>query len=213
MKWLILFLILLLLFILFINSSKKNKKLVLSSSPRTWENSLQTLKDGNRNYLNSSSSLSDKQEAKLLEKQEPIASILACSDSRAVPEFIFDQDRGGLFVARVAGNILNDEIIGTLQYGLQVLHIPLIIVMGHENCGAVDAAISGDPIPPLINNITDKIPIPDCRNLDKEVCLHEAIHLNVENVVNQLRSSPIFKNTKIIGAYYDFVTGKVTFDE
>src|SRR5215467_14490729 len=82
----------------------------------------------------------------LVAGQHPHAEILSCADSRVPPEIIFDQGLGDLFVVRVAGNIAADTEIGSLEYGAEHLHIPLLIVLGHESCGAVTAAVQGgDP--------------------------------------------------------------------
>lgn len=82
-----------------------------------------------------------------VEKQEPFAAILSCADSRVPVELVFDQSIGHLFVARVAGNMLTPEIIGTLEYGVAVLGIKAIMVLGHAKCGAVSAAMKGQEVP------------------------------------------------------------------
>src|SRR5881394_3335221 len=78
--------------------------------------------------------------------QHPHAEILSCADSRVPPEIVFDQGLGDLFVVRVAGNVATDTEIGSLEYGAEHLHIPLLVVLGHESCGAVTAAVQGGEV-------------------------------------------------------------------
>lgn len=82
--------------------------------------------------------------AQLEESQSPIAVVVACSDSRTPPELLFDQGRGDLFVVRLAGNVVTEDGLASLEYAVEHLHVPLIVVMGHEKCGAVSAAASAD---------------------------------------------------------------------
>src|SRR6202040_334390 len=85
--------------------------------------------------------------AKTAEKQEPFAAVLSCADSRVPVELVFDQSIGHVFVARVAGNVVTAELIATLEYGAAVLGTKAIMVLGHEGCGAVKAAIAGKAVP------------------------------------------------------------------
>ncbi|MEN3327900.1 MAG: carbonic anhydrase [Acidobacteriota bacterium] len=82
----------------------------------------------------------------LVSGQHPHAEILSCSDSRVPPEIVFDQGLGDLFIIRVAGNVASDTELGSLEYGAEHLHVPLIVVLGHEGCGAVTAAVQGGPL-------------------------------------------------------------------
>src|ERR1043166_5964031 len=91
--------------------------------------------------LGMSSEQAAKRRAELIKSQHPFAIILSCSDSRVPPEIIFDEGLGDLFIVRVAGNVLNDEGLGSIEYGVDVLGAHLIVVLGHQSCGAVDAAI------------------------------------------------------------------------
>ena len=86
-----------------------------------------------------------------VEKQEPFAAVLACADSRVPVELVFDQTIGHVFVTRVAGNVLTPEIIASLEYGIVVLGIKVLLVLGHRNCGAVKAAMKADPVPGQIS--------------------------------------------------------------
>src|SRR5512139_2094249 len=108
------------------------------------EEALQRLKDGNERFLRGEAhlpGLSRETLAELAQGQHPFATILGCSDSRVPPEWIFDAGLGELFVVRVAGNVLSPEVAGSLQYAGAHLQTPLLVVLGHEGCGAVQAAL------------------------------------------------------------------------
>lgn len=154
----------------------------------------------------------------LVSSQHPHAEILSCSDSRVPPEIIFDQRLGDLFIVRVAGNVAADTELGSLEYGAEHLHIPLIVVLGHQSCGAVTAAVQGGPpeghISALINLI--KPAVEKTRGMSGDP-VSNAVRMNVEMVVKQLRSStPILSELvahgklKIVGAVYSIETGSVT---
>jgi carbonic anhydrase len=134
------------------------------------------------------------------------------------PEIIFDQGLGDLFVVRVAGNVAADVEVGSLEYGAEHLHIPLLVVLGHEQCGAVTAALQGGPpeghISALVNLI--KPAVEKSRGLKGDP-VSNAVRTNVEMVVKELRSStPLLSELvaqhklKIVGAVYSLETGKVT---
>lgn len=157
--------------------------------------------------------------------QQPYVTILGCSDSRVPPELIFDAWLGELFVIRVAGNVIGPTILGTLQYATRHLHTPLFVVMGHEGCGAVDAAISykfeGKKQAQRIETLLETI-LPALDNLDpsseKHTLLHTGVEANVKHTVKTLAESPegktqIANGALLIGAIYDIHTGKVRFLE
>jgi carbonic anhydrase len=154
----------------------------------------------------------------LVDGQHPHAEILSCSDSRVPPEIVFDQGLGDLFVVRIAGNVATDTEIGSLEYGAEHLHIPLLVVMGHQSCGAVTAAVEGGPpeghIAALVNLI--KPAVEKSRGMSGDPVAN-AVRSNVEMVVKQLRSStPILSalvahgKLKIVGGIYSIETGSVT---
>ncbi len=154
----------------------------------------------------------------LASSQTPHCAILACADSRVPPEIIFDQGIGDLFVVRVAGNVATDTEIGSLEYGAEHLHIPLLVVLGHESCGAVIAAMQGGEaaghIAALVSLI--KPAVDQSRGMPGDP-LANAVRTNVQIVVQQLRSStPILSalvaqgKLKIVGAVYSLTTGEVT---
>ena len=154
----------------------------------------------------------------LVAGQHPHAEILSCADSRVPPEIIFDQGLGDLFVVRVAGNVATDTEIGSLEYGAEHLHIPLLVVLGHESCGAVTAAVQGGEaeghIIALVNLIRPAVDKSRGMPGDR---VANAVRINVQMVVQQLRSStPVLSELvaqgklKIVGGVYSLETGKVT---
>jgi carbonic anhydrase len=153
--------------------------------------------------------------------QNPFAAILSCADSRIAPEYCFDAGRGDLFVCRVAGNFANDESIASFEYAVHVLSTPLILVLGHDACGAVDAAIKSlkdnttlpGHLPSLVNALA-----PAVRDVLSEPgdTLKNAIRRNVVRTMATLAAAtPILsaavadKKLVVAGGIYDLATGKV----
>ncbi len=148
--------------------------------------------------------------------QYPIAAILSCADSRVAPELLFDQAPGDLFVVRVAGNIVTPDLLASLEYGVQFLGAPLVMVLGHSGCGAVEAAIKvlktkamlPGQLPALITAI--KPAVVAAEKMKSGDLLDNAIAENVRRQVARLKNSPpIIKKIEIVGAVYDLRTGKV----
>jgi carbonic anhydrase len=163
-----------------------------------------------------------KRRTELTKSQHPFAIILSCSDSRVPPELVFDEGLGDLFIVRVAGNVLNDEGLGSIEYGVEVLGARLIVVLGHQSCGAVDAAMktvaAKSKAPGHIQSLVAAIkPVVDSA---PKADLDAMIKANVKHVVDALRSStPILKarvnsgEVQVIGGYYTLDTGVVSFLE
>ena len=161
-----------------------------------------------------------KRRTELTKSQHPFAIILSCSDSRVPPELVFDEGLGDLFVVRVAGNVLNDEGLGSIEYGVDVLGARLIVVLGHQSCGAVDAAMktvaAKGKAPGHIQSLVTAIkPVVDST---PKADLETMIKANVKHVVEALRTSkPILKtrvdsgDVQVVGGYYTLDTGAVTF--
>jgi carbonic anhydrase len=187
----------------------------------TSEAALSELKAGNEHHVQNRYRRPHQTTARLNELvsgQYPEAAVLSCADSRVPPEIVFDQGLGDLFVVRVAGNVATDTEIASLEYGAEHLHIPLLVVLGHESCGAVAATIQGgEPdghIGTLVNLI--KPAVEKSRTMTGDP-LSNAVRTNVQMVVQQLRSTkPILSKLvaegklKIIGGVYSLETGKVT---
>jgi carbonic anhydrase len=154
--------------------------------------------------------------------QSPYATILGCSDSRVPPELIFDAGLGELFVVRVAGNVLSPEIAGSLQYAAAHLHTPLLLVLGHEGCGAVSAALEtkfqGIPQRSRIRFLVDSI-LPGLGDIDLKLApqerLAQAVESNVRWTVRQILESPEGQarlaegRMQLVGAVYEIASGHV----
>lgn len=144
--------------------------------------------------------------------QAPFAAFLSCADSRVPVEMIFDQGFGDVFICRVAGNIVNTETIGSLEFGCAVLGAKVLYVLGHSSCGAVKATIAGAPVPGVISSLYYGIQA-GCEAGHGD--LEKSIAENVKVQVKQLQTSPVLKDLeatgklKIIGGVYDLATGKV----
>lgn len=188
------------------------------------KHALKRLMHGNHRYVNSETVCHADWTAKrtaLIRSQNPFAIIVSCSDSRVPPEIIFDQTLGDLFVVRVAGNIVDDFAIGSIEYGVSVLGANLVLVLGHSNCGAVDAALKGLKFDNHIQSVLTAIqPAVQSTRGESENRLENTIKANVRNVEETLkRSKPVLANLiekgslKIIGGYYDLESGKVEFLE
>jgi carbonic anhydrase len=188
------------------------------------DEALTRLMAGHANYLANKASLHDyasKREA-LSKGQWPIAAILSCADSRVGPELVFDQGPGDLFVLRVAGNIENADGLASLEYGVKFLGIPLIMVLGHSGCGAVDAAIKvhrdnvvlPGHLPGLIQAIIPAVKTAEASNPTD--LLAASITGNVRRIIadisdNQPVLGPMIQHgdVKIVGGVFDLPTGKV----
>jgi carbonic anhydrase len=152
----------------------------------------------------------------------PIASILTCADARVAPEFIFDQGPGRLFVVRVAGNVLEEDGLASLEYAAKFLGSPAIFVLGHQNCGAVDAAIKvvkdNASLPGHLPGLIDRIKpaVLEAQKSNPPDLLKAAIMANVRQSVSQLTNAqPIVSDmiaggkVKIVGGVYDIATGAI----
>jgi carbonic anhydrase len=155
--------------------------------------------------------------------QNPYAGILSCADSRIGPEFAFDASRGDLFVVRVAGNFVSDEGLASLEYTTAVLNTPLLVVLGHEACGAVDAAIKvvndGAKLPGHLPGLVSHLkPAVKEANAQGGNLLENAIRANVALNVEKLKASgPVISKfveqgkVQVVGAIYRLATGRVDF--
>lgn len=197
--------------------------------PYTAEQALQRLKDGNGRFVNGEARFPTVQKevlANLAKGQQPYATVLGCSDSRVPPELVFDAGFGELFVVRVAGNVLGPSILGTLQYAARHLRTPLFVVLGHEGCGAVKAAIAAkyegashaSRIEILLENIIPALEGIDA-TLPRDALEHSAVEANVRHTVREVLRTPeaqaryAASGMKIVGAVYDLESGRVRFLE
>ncbi len=182
----------------------------------TAKEAIEKLKKGNGAYLYLNASegdISQEKRRKTCENgQEPYAVIVSCSDSRVIPESIFNAGLGELFVIRVAGNVIDSHQLGSIEYAVGHLGCPLVLVLGHDHCGAVDAAINHDN-DGHIKYITDEI----LKAIGNETDETEACRLNVrhsvETIENSLEIEELEKKTglEVVGALYHISNGKVEF--
>ena len=184
------------------------------------DKALQELLDGNERFVKSKRKNPHQTYSRLVEVakgQKPFASVLGCADSRVPSEIVFDQGLGDLFVCRVAGNIATREEIGSLEFGSLVLGSKVIIVVGHERCGAVSAALKGDEVPGQIGSLLEAIkPSVESSKGKSGDKLENACKANVLAQIEKLKSSSVLsglikgEKLKIVGAYYDLDTGKIS---
>jgi carbonic anhydrase len=195
--------------------------------PPTADEALQRLITGNARFVSGKARFPTIQKevlAALAKEQKPFATILGCSDSRVPPELVFDASFGELFIIRVAGGVISPEVMGSIQYAGVHLRTPLFVVLGHEGCGAVKAALAAKfagarerrHIEALLENI-----IPGLRDLDSkeapDVQLRKAVEANVRWSMHQLLDTPEGKaasadrSKMLVGAVYELRTGRVRF--
>ncbi len=190
-----------------------------TEAPKTFENAedvAEYLLKSNEVFLDSKTNSGDisvdKREDTAENGQTPYAVIVTCSDSRVPAEHIFNAGIGELFVIRTAGNVIGDYELGSVEYGAEHLQTKLVVVLGHTNCGAVDAALSGGAHG-YIKEITDEIS--SC--LPEDCDARTAEILNVQNSVQKIMESHIMQtlvsegSVEVRGAIYDIATGKVEF--
>jgi carbonic anhydrase len=190
---------------------------------------LQRLIDGNKKFVRGELHFPSSQHEVLVESfrgQNPYATILGCSDSRVPPELIFGAGLGELFVVRVAGNLLSPEIAGTLQYGAVHVRTPLLVVLGHEGCGAIKAAMQTmrqgfrqkSQIQILVDRLLPALTHVD-PSLDFDTQLAHAVEANVRWTMAQILETPEGHrrleegHMKLAGAIYELGTGRVRFLE
>jgi carbonic anhydrase len=184
---------------------------------------LKRLLNGNARYVEGVSRRHDfKHEREpLISGQNPFAAVLSCADSRIAPEYCFDVARGDVFVCRVAGNFASDDIVASLEYAVAVLNTPLIMVLGHDACGAVDATIKsvkdGTTLPGHLPVLVDALrPAVEAVQGEPGDMLANAIRSNVTLNIDRLKNAgPILKaavddkKIRIVGGVYKLKTGKV----
>lgn len=206
------------------------RKTVLTAAEQhslTPDGVIQSLKDGNKRFVTSSVTARDHSAIvrDALVSQYPEAVVLSCLDSRVLVEDIFDARIGDLFVARVAGNIVDEDILGSLEYGCEESGAKLIVVLGHESCGAIKAAIEDvhlGNITALLSKVKPALiksgDFTGEKNPHNAAYVEYVVKNNIRNTIEMIRSkSPVLKaladkgEIKIVGAYYDLKTGEVAF--
>ena len=198
----------------------------MAAEPATSQNSLtpdealKKLMEGNKRFVGGETIMPNRSMARVRELakgQKPYAAFLSCADSRVPIEILFDQGFGDVFVCRVAGNTATAEETGSLEFGAAVLGAKVLMVLGHEYCGAVKATLAGEEVPGSIQAVLDPIKPAVAMLKDKKAkgALDEAIANNVKIQVAKLKESPLLSSLvkegklKIVGAVYDLDEGKV----
>ncbi len=191
---------------------------------RQAQRALEMLIEGNARFVRGEArfpTVCKETRANLAKAQHPFATILGCSDSRVPPELIFDANFGELFIIRVAGNVVSPEVKGSLQYAAADLHTPLFMVLGHERCGAVQAALrfrheatKHVHIQVLIDNINAGLELDN--TLTDEQQVSHAIEANVRWSMKQIEQTPEWSKAvkvgaKLVGAVFSIMTGHVRF--
>lgn len=189
---------------------------------RISQESLTKLIDGNKRFMSGELTKKDIGESRrqeLTKGQQPFATVLSCSDSRVAPEIIFEQGLGDIFIVRVAGNVVEPTTLGSIEYGVEHLHTPLLFILGHESCGAVKAALEAKGKPEgnlgaILKKIMPAVNTARKAKKDTSETLNIAIQENIKNTYKEVMKSKIVRELvhegklKVIGAEYYLGTSK-----
>lgn len=195
---------------------------IIQTYSDTKEDPLNRLKKGNGIYIDATYNKNqiDKATRKKLNegKQKPYAVILTCSDSRVVPENIFYTGLGELFVIRVAGNVVDDTVLGSIEYAISKLDVPLVVVMGHDDCGVIKGASEKNmngKLETIVKKIEPSYEKAKIQGGSKEEIYNNVVKFNTENSMNLIKENEIIKKyidekkVKVTGSNYDMETGLV----
>ena len=195
--------------------------IIVDTDVSSSDEALQILKEGNARFATDKSVLRNinaERRESLKNGQNPYAVIVSCSDSRVTPTTVFNAGLGELFDIRLAGNVVDDDALGSIEYAVEHLNTPLIVVMGHQSCGAVTATynevVKGEKVSGNMESFVKKI----TPSVNKNGTIDDAIHTNIDMVVKEISEDKGIKTlidqgkVKAVGAYYD-LNGNVTFKE
>lgn len=195
--------------------------IIVDTDVSSSDEALQILKEGNARFATDKSVLRNinaERRESLKNAQNPYAVIVSCSDSRVTPTTVFNAGLGELFDIRLAGNVVDDDALGSIEYAVEHLNTPLIVVMGHQSCGAVTATynevVKGEKVSGNMESFVKKI----TPSVNKNGTIDDAIHTNIDMVVKEISEDKGIKTlidqgkVKVVGAYYD-LNGNVTFKE
>lgn len=171
---------------------------------------LQFLKEGNERFVTGNLSNKDtyaEDRKRLSEGQRPFAVVLCCSDSRVAPEIIFDQKLGDLFVIRNAGNVVDEDVLGSIEYAVEHLETPIVVVMGHSSCGAVIATCKGEDAPGHISDLVRRIR----PSISTNCCIDDNARNHAQRMAQLIEDDEIVHHigVKVITAFYNLQNGKV----
>jgi carbonic anhydrase len=185
----------------------------------TAEQALKMLKEGNSRFVKEpakTKEVTTDKRKELAKGQNPFAIILACADSRVAPELVFNQGLGDIFVLRVAGNVSDPFLLGSIEYGVEHLHVPLVVVLGHEKCGAVDAALSGARFKGNLGLLISSVEVGKDLPKERSEALAAAIRNNARHQASLLtRNSDVVrehvenKGVRVVSGVYRLGTGEV----
>ena len=197
-----------------INAAEEQKSI-------TGEEALQKLMDGNARFVSGNVTHPDQsadRRTELVAGQHPFAIVVGCSDSRVPPEIVFDQGLGDIFVVRTAGQVIDNVSLGSIEYGVEHLGVPLIVVLGHDSCGAVEATVKGgEPaghMDSLVNFILPAVEEAKASGNESEI-VSRAIDNNIRNIVEELSIQPLLSEKvekgelMIVGARYHLEDGNI----
>ena len=203
------------------NENSVSEFIIVDTDVSSSDEALQILKEGNARFATDKSVLRNinaERRESLKNGQNPYAVIVSCSDSRVTPTTVFNAGLGELFDIRLAGNGVDDDALGSIEYAVEHLNTPLIVVMGHQSCGAVTATynevVKGEKVSGNMESFVKKI----TPSVNKNGTIDDAIHTNIDMVVKEISEDKGIKTlidqgkVKVVGAYYD-LNGNVTFKE
>jgi carbonic anhydrase len=186
------------------------------------EQALEKLMDGNARFASGNASHPDQsieRRSELLAGQHPFAVVVGCSDSRIPPEVVFDQGLGDIFVIRTAGQVMDNVTIASIEYAVEHLSVPLVVVLGHDSCGAVTAAVKGGEVEGHLDSLVDYIApaVDEAKETGNESeLLDSSIDNNIINIVDELKASEPVLSEKVnagelmvVGARYHLDSGEV----
>ena len=186
------------------------------------EQALEKLMDGNARFASGNASHPDQsieRRSELLAGQHPFAVVVGCSDSRIPPEVVFDQGLGDIFVIRTAGQVMDNVTIASIEYAVEHLGVPLVVVLGHDSCGAVTAAVKGGEVEGHLDSLVDYIApaVDEAKETGNESeLLDSSIDNNIINIVDELKASEPVLSEKVnagelmvVGARYHLDSGEV----
>jgi len=204
-------------------SAEENDNSIEQKDYVSAEEALRLLMEGNSRYVSGIITQNGQnvveRRYELISGQDPLAVVLGCSDSRIPPEMIFDQGLGDIFVVRTAGQVLDNASLGSIEYAVEHLEVPLIIVMGHEGCGAVTATLEGGEAPGhmkyLVESIQPAVDEANSKGNESEL-LNNSINNNIKNIKRELENASSILSEKmqsgelaIVAARYNMETGVV----
>ena len=174
------------------------------------QQALNHLKEGNARFVSGNLTPKDDYAAlreKLSAGQNPFAVVLCCSDSRVAPEIIFDQKLGDLFVIRNAGNVVDEDVLGSIEYAVEHLGTPLVVVMGHSCCGAVTATCQGGELPGHILDLAKRIK----PSVSASCCIDDNARRHAQRMAQLIEEDEIVHHVgaKTVAAFYDLQSGQV----